>query len=106
MIEAFGGVVTTPGNTRQDFLNVPVPLNEDWRIVEIRFFQHIKYDCIAEVHFNRDYRHTIWASHHSQPFTLDDTITGGTYITVIINNRQANALAGFFLIVVERGKAI
>jgi len=105
MIEIFGGIVTTAALTRQDFLNVPVPLSEDWRVVEIRFYERMKYDCIAEVHFNRDRRHTVWASHYSPPFAMDEKIIGGTYITVIIHNRTDEILNGVFYIVVEREKA-
>ena len=102
MIEIFGGIVTTPALTRQDFLNVPVPINEDWRVTEIRFYERHKYNCIAEVHFNRDMRHTIWAHHFAPPFYMDEKIIGGTYITAVINNRTDEILEGAFYLVVER----
>jgi len=104
MIEVFGGIVTTPAGTREDFLNVPVPTNEDWRIVEFRFLQHTKSNVLAEVHFNRDFRHTIWSTSFSQPFTMDEKIIGGTYITVIIDNRTQDATLGAFYMVIERAK--
>lgn len=102
MIEVFGGIVDVAAGVRQDFLNVPVPINEDWRIVEIRFVERHKLRCIAEVHFNRDKRHTVWQGHYSPPFTMDELITGGTYITVIIENREEESIYGSFYIVVER----
>ena len=102
MLEIYGGIVTTPANSREDFLNIPVPINEDWRIVEIRFSEHVKALCLVEVHFNRDRRHTIWASHFSPPFAMDEMIVGGTYITVIAENRTVSALQGAFYILVER----
>lgn len=102
MIEIFGGIINQAANTRADFLNVPVPINEDWRIVEIRYAERHKDNIIAEMHFNRDRRHVIFSTSHSPPFTMDEKIIGGTYITVIIDNRSAGQAEGWFYFYAER----